>query len=43
MVAAFKAKGCDMNFMYGEGVHADNHGGSVMPQMLRWLWRDYPK
>ena len=43
MVAAFKAKGYDMNYIFGEGVHADNHGGSVMPEMMRWLWRDYPK
>ena len=43
MVAAFKEKGYDMTYVFEEGVHSDAHGGSIMPQMLRWLWRDYPK
>jgi enterochelin esterase-like enzyme len=43
MVAALKEKGYDMTHVFAEGVHSDNHGGSIMPEMLRWLWRDYPK
>jgi gluconolactonase len=43
MVAALKEKGNDMTHVFAEGVHSDNHGGSIMPDMLRWLWRDYPK
>jgi enterochelin esterase family protein len=31
-----------MTFTYAEGVHSDAHGGSIMPDMLRWIWRDYP-
>ena len=43
MVAALKEKGYDFTYAFAEGVHSDNHGGSIMPDMLRWLWRDYPK
>jgi enterochelin esterase-like enzyme len=43
MVAAFTAKGYDMTHVFAEGTHSDSHGGSVMPDMLRWSWRDYPK
>jgi enterochelin esterase-like enzyme len=42
MVAAFKEKGYDMKFEFGEGAHSDEHGGSIMPEILRWMWRDYP-
>jgi enterochelin esterase-like enzyme len=42
MVAALKEKGYDMTYTYAEGVHSDAHGGSIMPDMLGWLWRDYP-
>jgi len=31
-----------MTFTYGDGVHSDSHGGSIMPTMLKWMWRDYP-
>jgi len=41
--AAFKAKGYDLESVFAEGVHEDKHGGSIMPEMLRWLWRDYPR
>ncbi len=43
MVAVFKEKGYDMKFVFDEGTHSDAHGGSIMPEMLRWIWRDYPK
>jgi hypothetical protein len=25
------------------GTHSDEQGGAIMPEMLRWLWRDYPR
>lgn len=28
---------------WGEGNHSDNHGGAIMPDILRWMWKDYPK
>ena len=43
MVAAFHEKGYDMTHVFDEGTHSDAHGGSIMPQMLRWLWRDYAR
>ncbi|HEU4752190.1 MAG TPA: alpha/beta hydrolase-fold protein, partial [Armatimonadota bacterium] len=43
MVAALKEKGYDMTYVFGEGGHSDNHGGAILPDIMRWLWRDYPK
>ncbi len=43
MVNALKTKGYEMDFSFAEGTHSDNHGGSIMPRMLRWLWLDYKK
>ena len=43
MAAAFREKGYDFSFVLGGGGHADNHGGAILPDILRWLWRDYPK
>lgn len=42
MVAALKDKGYDMAHVFGKGGHSDDHGGAILPQMLRWIWRDYP-
>jgi enterochelin esterase family protein len=42
MVAALKEKDYDMKFVFGEGGHSDDHGGSILPDILRWLWRDSP-
>jgi predicted alpha/beta superfamily hydrolase len=41
MFAALKYKDYDVNFVYGEGAHNGNHGGAILPESLRWLWRDY--
>jgi enterochelin esterase family protein len=41
MVAALKFRDYDVNFVYGEGAHNGNHGGAILPDSLRWLWRDY--
>ncbi|MEO7598675.1 MAG: alpha/beta hydrolase-fold protein [Opitutus sp.] len=27
-----------INHVWGEGGHSDDHGGSVLPDMLRWIW-----
>ncbi len=43
MVAALKDKGYDMTFVFGEGGHSDDHGGAILPDILRWIWRDYPR
>ncbi len=40
MAAALKFKGYDYEFVYGSGGHNDIHGGSVLPDAMRWLWKD---
>lgn len=42
MVAAFQEKEYDMAHVFGVGGHSDDHGGAMLPEMLRWLWRDHP-
>jgi enterochelin esterase-like enzyme len=39
---ALVAKGYDVNFAWGIGVHSHDMGGAMLPEMLRWLWRDHP-
>ncbi|HXG48668.1 MAG TPA: alpha/beta hydrolase-fold protein [Methylomirabilota bacterium] len=43
MVAALTEKGYDVNFCWGIGTHSNKQGGAMLPEMLRWLWRDYPR
>ena len=31
----------DYHFEYGDGGHNGKHGGAILPDSLRWLWRDY--
>ncbi|MCA9111077.1 MAG: esterase family protein [Planctomycetaceae bacterium] len=39
MAAALKFSGYDYRFEYGEGAHNGIHGGAILPDSLRWLWR----
>jgi enterochelin esterase family protein len=32
-----------INHEWGDGNHSDTHGGAILPDILRWLWQDYPK
>jgi enterochelin esterase family protein len=41
MAAALKFRDYDYKFVAGEGGHNGNHGGAILPDSLRWLWRDY--
>jgi hypothetical protein len=43
MVEALTEKKYDVNFTWGIGTHSSKQGGAIMPEMLRWLWRDYPR
>ena len=40
---ALKYAGYDVKFVLGDGPHSGRHGASILPDVLRWLWRDYPK
>jgi enterochelin esterase family protein len=39
MAAALKFAGYDYQFNFGHGAHSGNHGGAILPESLRWLWR----
>jgi len=43
MVAALTKQGYDVNYCWGIGTHSGKQGGAMLPEMLRWLWRDYPR
>ena len=43
MVQALTEKKYDVNYTWGIGTHSSKQGGAIMPEMLRWLWRDYPR
>jgi enterochelin esterase-like enzyme len=39
MAAALKYRGYDHRFVGGTGAHDGKHGGAILPDSLRWLWR----
>ena len=39
MEAALKFKQYDYKFVGGTGKHSGKHGGAILPDSLRWLWR----
>ena len=41
MVESLREKDYDYKYVLGAGVHADDHGGAILPDVLRWLWRDH--
>jgi enterochelin esterase family protein len=40
MAAALKFAGYDYRFEFGDGGHNGKHGGALLPDSLRWLWKD---
>ena len=30
----------DLKYVWGDGSHSDQHGGAMLPDILRWMWRD---
>jgi len=40
MAAALKFAKYDYQFVFGDGGHNGRHGGAILPESLRWLWRD---
>ena len=43
MAAALKFARYEYQFVLGDGGHNGKHGGSILPDSLRWLWKDYDK
>jgi sugar lactone lactonase YvrE/enterochelin esterase-like enzyme len=43
LASALTYAGYDSTFVAGNEAHNANHGSSILPDALRWLWRDYPK
>ncbi len=39
MAAALKFRDYDYKFVGGTGQHGGKHGGAILPDALRWLWR----
>jgi enterochelin esterase family protein len=41
MMQALTAKGYDLNYAWGMNKHGQKMGGAILPDMMRWLWRDH--
>ncbi|MHB1560837.1 MAG: alpha/beta hydrolase [Isosphaeraceae bacterium] len=41
MAKALQFAGYDYQFVFGNGFHSNRHGRAILPDSLRWLWRDY--
>lgn len=39
MAAGLKFRGYDYRIIMGDGAHDRIHGGAILPESLRWLWR----
>ena len=39
---ALTEKGYEVNFTWGMNKHGQKMGGAILPEMMRWLWRDGP-
>ena len=42
MKDALEKKGYDLAYTWGMNNHGQRFGGAIMPEMMRWLWRDGP-
>ena len=42
LMKALTEKGYDVNYSWGMNGHGQKFGGAIMPEMMRWLWRDGP-
>jgi gluconolactonase len=43
MASALEYAGYDVKFVTGDKNHDMDQGGAILPDALRWLWRDYPQ
>jgi enterochelin esterase-like enzyme len=42
LMKALTQKGYDVTYSWGMNLHGQKFGGAIMPEMMRWLWRDGP-
>lgn len=42
LAKALTEKGYDVNYVWGLNTHGQKMGGPMVPEMMRWLWRDQP-
>jgi hypothetical protein len=42
LMHALTDKGYDVNYVWGLNMHGQRMGGPMLPEMMRWLWRDHP-
>ena len=42
LMRALTEKGYDVNYAWGMNKHGQKMGGVILPEMMRWLWRDQP-
>jgi enterochelin esterase-like enzyme len=42
LMKALAEKGYDVNYSWGMNNHGQKFGGAILPEMMRWLWRDGP-
>lgn len=43
MERSLQFAGYEVNHAWGEGPHSHQHGGAILPDAMRWLWKDFPK
>lgn len=41
--SALQYAGYESNFVIGTEGHNAKHGGAILPDVLRWVWKDYPQ
>lgn len=42
LMQALTEKGYEVNYAWGMNRHGQKMGGAILPEMMRWLWRDQP-
>jgi enterochelin esterase family protein len=40
LMKALTQKGYDVNYSWSVNLHGQKYGGVILPDMMRWLWRD---
>ena len=43
MERALTFAGYDLNHVWGEGGHSGKQGSAIFPDVMRWLWKDWPQ